>query len=155
MISQERGHRGSRLVASYIFFVGKLLGDGAAYVVQSTEMRIAQAARRTRVTQPWPPWSSAKAACGTARNADGERTHLFERVLDGIESSLSARLILVGGAAADADPTDMHLALGHDRQSASESNDSGNQCKSWYHAPFEILAVGQFLNAARGKRKSC
>jgi hypothetical protein len=50
--------------------------------------------------------------------------HLFERVLDGIESSLSARLILVGGAAADADPTDMHLALGHDRQSASESNDA-------------------------------
>ena len=41
--------------------------------------------------------------------------HLFERVLDGIESSLSARLVLVGGAAADADPTDMGLALGHDR----------------------------------------
>ena len=34
-----------------------------------------------------------------------------EEVLDGIKSSLSARLILVGGAAADADPTDMHLAL--------------------------------------------
>ena len=33
--------------------------------------------------------------------------HLFERVLNGIKSSLSARLILVGGAAADADPTDM------------------------------------------------
>ena len=81
--------------------------------------------------------------------------HLFERVLDGIESSLSARLILVGGAAADADPTDMHLALGHDWQSASESNDSGNQCKSWYHAAFEILAAGQFLNAASRKRKSC
>ena len=46
--------------------------------------------------------------------------HLFERVLDGIKSSLSARLILIGGAAADADPTDMHLALGHDWQSASE-----------------------------------
>src|SRR6516164_11428276 len=74
--------------------------------------------------------------------------HLFERVLDGIESSLSARLVLVGGAAADTDPTDMHLALGHDRQSASESNDSGNQRKSWYHAPFEILTIGQFLNAA-------
>jgi hypothetical protein len=80
---------------------------------------------------------------------------LFERVLDGIDSSLSARLILVRGAAADANPTDMYLALGHDRQSASESNDSGNQRKSWYHAPFEILAVSQFLNAASGKRKSC
>ena len=48
--------------------------------------------------------------------------HLFERVLDGIKSSLSARLILVGGAAADADPTDMHLALSHNRQSTSESD---------------------------------
>ena len=52
--------------------------------------------------------------------------HLFESVLDGIKPSLSARLILVGGAAADADPTDMHLALSHDRQSTRESNDSGN-----------------------------
>ena len=59
--------------------------------------------------------------------------HLFEKVLDGIKSSLSARLILVGGAAADADPTDMHLALSHNRQSTSESNNSGNQRKSWYH----------------------
>jgi hypothetical protein len=52
--------------------------------------------------------------------------HLFERLLNGIKSSLSARLILVGGAAADADPTDMRLALSHNRQSTSESNDSGN-----------------------------
>jgi hypothetical protein len=56
---------------------------------------------------------------------------------------LSARLILVGGAAADADPTDMHLALSHNRQSTSERNDSGNQRKSWYHTSFEILAVSR------------
>ena len=80
---------------------------------------------------------------------------LFERVLDGIKPSLSARLILVGGAAADADATDMHFALSHDRQSTCESNDSGDQRQTGYHAPFEILTIGQFLNAASGKRKSC
>ena len=66
-----------------------------------------------------PHYQSAEMRMANAR-------HLFEGVLDGIKSSLSARLILVGGAAADADPTDMHLALSHNRQSTSESNDSGN-----------------------------
>src|SRR4029077_12685124 len=79
---------------------------------------------------------------------------LFEGVFDGIDSSLSAHLILVGGAAADADPADMHLVLGHNRQSASERNDSRNQRKPWHHAPLEILAVGELLNTASGERKS-
>src|SRR5262245_51062058 len=53
---------------------------------------------------------------GRARRHRGQP--LFERVFDGIDAGLSARLVLIRGAAADADTTDMHLVVGHDRQAA-------------------------------------
>jgi hypothetical protein len=39
---------------------------------------------------------------------------LRQFVLDGVESGLGAQFVLVGGAAADADPADLHLVRCHD-----------------------------------------
>ena len=77
------------------------------------------------------------------------RLALLERVLGGIEADLGARLILIGGAAADADAADLHLVRGHDRQSAGKCDDAGDLRYAWHHASLEILSVGQLLHKAR------
>jgi hypothetical protein len=45
---------------------------------------------------------------------DQPRWRLRQFVLYGVERGLGAQLILVGGAAADADSADLHLIGGHD-----------------------------------------
>src|SRR6476661_6290674 len=70
-----------------------------------TRGRLLQRSRSTTLARLLPPHYHTRGM----RMANAR--HLFERVLDGIKSSLSARLILIGGAAADADPTDMFPRL--------------------------------------------
>jgi hypothetical protein len=43
----------------------------------------------------------------------------------------------------------MHLVLSHNRQSASERNDSRNQRKAWYHAALEIFAFWRGIRQLR------
>jgi hypothetical protein len=50
---------------------------------------------------------------------------LCQIALDGIDPGLGALLILVGCAAADANPTDLHIVCGYDLEGPGKRDDAG------------------------------
>jgi hypothetical protein len=65
-------------------------------------------------------------APGGAQKSGASRPGLFERVFDRVDAGLRAGLVLVRGAAADADAADLDLVVCHDRQAAGKGNNAGH-----------------------------
>ena len=100
--------------------------DGAA-----GELTFAPRCPRDRM-RPW------RAAIGGPLPA-GPRTDPLQRILDGINAGLRTFLILVGRAAADANPTDVDFVRGHERQSAGKRDDSRNLGDARHCPPLRSL----------------
>src|SRR4026207_196850 len=105
---------------------------------------------RPRSPRGRPSNSSRGAMTGAFTTLSCDRRALIQRILDGIESRLRTFLVLVGGAAADANPADVDFVRGHDRQAARNRNGSRHLCDARHGAALEILAVGKFLDEAGG-----
>src|SRR5690348_4686889 len=80
---------------------------------------------------------------------------LLKVVLHSIQGGLGALFILVRRTAAHADPTDLDLVRGHDRQPASEGNDTRDIGNPWHHPGFALLSERQFPEESSWEREVC
>jgi hypothetical protein len=78
---------------------------------------------------------------------------LRQFALYGVDPGLGALLVLVGRAAADADPTDLHLVCGHDWKTPGKRNDAGKIGYAGDYAGFPLFAKGQLAELASRKGK--
>src|SRR6185312_4149205 len=62
--------------------------------------------------------------------------------LYGVDPGLGALLVLVRRAAADANPTDLHLVCGHDGKAPCKRDDAGKIGHAGHHAGLAVLAEG-------------
>src|SRR6516164_2323828 len=82
------------------------------------------------------------------RRARSPGACLCQFVLYGIDPGLGALLILVGRAAADADPTDLHIVCGHDWKPPGKRDDAGKIGYAGHDAGLALLAEGEFAEPA-------
>jgi hypothetical protein len=68
--------------------------------------------------------------------------------LYGVDPGLRALLVLVGRAAADANPTDLHLVCGHDGKTPGKRDDAGKIGYAGHHAGLALLAEGDLAELA-------
>src|SRR6266481_9950792 len=73
---------------------------------------------------------------------------LRQFALYGVDPGLGALLVLVGRAAADADPTDLHLVCGHDWKTPGKRDDARKIGYAGHHAGLALLAEGQLAELA-------
>jgi len=73
---------------------------------------------------------------------------LRQFALYGVDPGLGALLVLIGRAAADADPTDLHLVCGHDWKTPGKRDDARKIGYAGHHAGLALLAEGQLAELA-------
>ena len=99
-------------------------------------------------------WSVILALTGTHGALD-QPNPLSQFALDSIDPGLGALLILIGRAAADADPTGLHIVCGHNWKTPGKRNDAGKIGYARHDSRLALLAEGELTEPARREGKVC